>query len=60
MNNCDVKKSTMQQQLQCKNIYDVTTIVMHARTLVMQKKLQLNWTHGDCAMKHKDGYNIET
>ncbi len=39
MNNCDVKKSTMQQQLQCKNIYDVTTIVMHARTLVMQIEL---------------------
>jgi hypothetical protein len=41
-------------------ISDAITIAMHAKTLVIQKKLQLNWTHGDCAMKHKHGYNIET
>jgi hypothetical protein len=33
---------------------------MHAMTLVMQMKLQLNYTHGDYAMKHKHNNNIES
>jgi hypothetical protein len=52
-NNCNVRIFMMQKNQWCNSNCNACKNTCDA------KKMQLNWTHGNCAMKHKHGYNIE-